>query len=48
LLIKMFHLRNDWAHPDTVERSLMGCVEWSELHTQGMFIKLRGRVCPAS
>jgi hypothetical protein len=48
LLIKMFHLRNDWAHPDTVEHSLMGCVEWSELHTQGMFIKLRGRVCSTS
>jgi hypothetical protein len=45
MLIAMFGLRNELARPTVVEGALLGCIEWTELHEEEMFKRLRARVC---
>lgn len=44
MLIRMFQLKNDWAHAETLERALSGCIEWHALDNEPMFKRLRERV----
>ncbi|HVB00327.1 MAG TPA: DUF4435 domain-containing protein [Acidimicrobiales bacterium] len=44
VLIHALQLKNDFAHPETVERALCGCVDWVDLRQQHTFAALLERV----
>ncbi len=47
VLINHLSLRNDYAHPETVERSLMACVERVDIEDYPLFKQLTTRIASA-
>lgn len=48
VLINHLRLRNDYAHAETVERSLMACVEYVDIEAYPLFRQLVARIASAN
>lgn len=47
VIVNVLRLRNDYAHHETVERALMGCVERADIEHLPLFKKLVARIASA-
>lgn len=44
LIVRALGLKNQWAHPEVVERGLLACVEWVTLLEHSLFARLAARL----